>query len=134
MNLTTGGYSRFSMTPEVKAKMSLAQMGNTKTLGRKQTKEEIAKRVSKLKDKKRTAAQKDKISIGRTGIRPKAEVLKRLSISRQYINSKKVIDQKTGTVFNRVQDASKFYGIKKSTLTAMLNGQNKNKTDLVYVL
>lgn len=47
-------------------------------------------------------------------------------------NSKKVIDLKTKEVFRTINDACLKYNIKKSTLSAMLNGICKNKTNLVF--
>ena len=48
-------------------------------------------------------------------------------------NSKKVICKKTGVVFNKIQDAADYLGLKRTTLNAQLNGQNKNQTTLKYL-
>jgi len=45
---------------------------------------------------------------------------------------RKVIDTATGTVYNSVKDASETIGMKRKTLSAMLSGQNPNKTTLKY--
>lgn len=44
----------------------------------------------------------------------------------------KVIDTKTNIIYDTVQDAAKSIGLKRTTLIAMLKGQNKNKTNMVY--
>ena len=46
--------------------------------------------------------------------------------------SKKIIDTSTGKIFACIREASDFYGIKYSTLKSMINGTNKNKTNLIY--
>lgn len=48
-------------------------------------------------------------------------------------NSKKVICEQTGVVFNKIQDAADYLGIKRTTLNAKLSGQNKNNTTLKYL-
>lgn len=44
--------------------------------------------------------------------------------------SKKVIDNKTGQVFESIAAAAKHIGMKSPTLRAMLGGFNRNKTDM----
>lgn len=48
--------------------------------------------------------------------------------------SKKIINEETGEIFNSVTDACASTNIKRTTLNAMLSGQNKNKTKLKYIL
>lgn len=48
------------------------------------------------------------------------------------INSKKILNTKTNQTFNSIREASDFYNIKYNILSKNLNGQNINKTDLVY--
>jgi hypothetical protein len=43
-----------------------------------------------------------------------------------------ILDKENGIFYNTVLEASIVYSIKLSTLTAMLNGRNKNKTNLIY--
>lgn len=47
-------------------------------------------------------------------------------------NSKILISLNTGIFYNSIIEASFIYGIKRTTLNAMLSGQLKNKTDLIY--
>ena len=49
-------------------------------------------------------------------------------------SKKQVINIKTNIIYNGVKEASEKENIKRSTLTAQLNGQNPNKTDLRYIL
>ena len=47
--------------------------------------------------------------------------------------SKKVINTETNQIFNSIKEASVFYSINYNILSKNLNGQNINKTNLVYV-
>jgi len=46
--------------------------------------------------------------------------------------SKIIFNHINGIYYNSIKEASKIYNIKRTTLTAMLVGQNKNKTNLIY--
>jgi group I intron endonuclease len=47
-------------------------------------------------------------------------------------NSKIIFDTANGIFYNSIKEASKLYNIKRTTLSAMLCNQNKNKTNLIY--
>lgn len=49
------------------------------------------------------------------------------------VNCRKVICTRTNRIFNKTQDAADYLGIKRTTLNAKLNGQNKNNTTLKYL-
>lgn len=49
------------------------------------------------------------------------------------IKSRKIINVKTNQTFNTIKEASDFYNIKYNILSKNLNGQNINKTDLIYL-
>lgn len=49
------------------------------------------------------------------------------------INSRKIINTKTNQTFDSIKEASDFYMIKYNVLSKNLNGQNINKTDLIYI-
>ncbi len=51
----------------------------------------------------------------------------------KHPNSKIVLDTQTGIFFNCLKEASEAYDIKYSTLKAMMQGVNRNRTNLVYV-
>ncbi|MFC7347292.1 NUMOD4 domain-containing protein [Chryseobacterium zhengzhouense] len=55
------------------------------------------------------------------------------SISKSTHNSKKVIDIKTGVVYDSISKAAKQIGIDRGTLSDYLNDKAKNKTDLKYL-
>lgn len=61
------------------------------------------------------------------------KVKKELSNKRSKNSSKKVIDVKTGYVFNTVTDAAKHIGITALHLSSMLTGRNKNKTSFIFL-
>lgn len=46
--------------------------------------------------------------------------------------AKTVLNTVYGIYYDTLTEAAKFYGIKKTTLAAMLNGKNKNRTNLIY--
>lgn len=50
-----------------------------------------------------------------------------------YHCSKKVKNIKTGKIYNSAKEASNMLNFKYSTLCAILNGQNKNNTNLIYI-
>ena len=114
--------------------MSIAQLGNKKTLGRKQSLSEISKRVAKTKGKKRTAEQNKRSSISHIGYITPEETKIKLRIALKGVNSKKVINTLNGEIFENTKIASQKTGIILSTLRAQLNGQNKNKTTYKYFI
>jgi len=133
LNLTSWWQDYFLHNQETKIKMSVSQLWNKKTLWRKQTVDEIEKRVQKLKWKKRTEESKRKMSEARKWIVLSEETKRKMSISFQYKNSKKIICLDTLKIFGRCKDAAEYLWIKKTTLCSMLNWQNKNKTNLIYL-
>lgn len=133
LNLTTGGQICFYHNAETKLKMSQAQMGNKKRVGKKQTAEEIEKRVRKLKGQKRTKECKEKMSKARMGMKMSDETKRKFSIAKTGFRSKKIINTSTSEVFANSVLAAQSLSMKKTTLVAMLNGQNKNSTNLKYL-
>lgn len=133
LNATTGGRDYFFHSIETRKIMSEKQKGNSKTLGRKQSKKEIEKRVRKLKGKKRSLEQRKRISDSLKGKVLSDETIRNITKGNKNKNSKKVINKSTGESYLSCTDAANKLKINKSTLTAMLNGQNKNKTNLEYV-
>lgn len=133
LNLTSGGRDYFYHCESVKKKMSIAQLGNTKRRGKKQPQEEVAKRVKQLIGKKRSVQQKTNISKSLIGRKLSQQHRDNMSKSFQYKNAKKIINIETLEIYNRCQDAASSIGMKRTTLIAMLNGQNKNKSPFKYV-
>lgn len=68
-----------------------------------------------------------------TGLKTVGDKHKNICAELGRNKAKKVICVLTNRVFNRVQDASEYIGVKKGTLTSMLNGRLKNKTNLKYM-
>jgi len=48
-------------------------------------------------------------------------------------NAQLTLDMKTGVFYYSIKEASKFIGVKHTTLLAQLKGVNKNKTSLIIV-
>ena len=72
-----------------------------------------------------------------TGCKHTSEARKKMSLSAKKRNkacrARKVINLSTGCVFNTVKDAAKSVDLKTRTLSAMLTGQNPNKTNFKYL-
>lgn len=66
---------------------------------------------------------KDKIRISNTGN----------MVGSKHPRSKLVLDTQTGIFFDCLREASEAHSIKYTTLKAMMQGVNRNKTDLIYV-
>jgi len=58
--------------------------------------------------------------------------IKRSLTEKGKINTKKVIDESTGVIYNSIGYAADAVGLKRTTLNAMLLGVNKNTTTLKY--
>ena len=63
------------------------------------------------------------------------EVKRRMSLAKigKVKNSIKVISKNTLHVFNSIREASKSYGMNKTTLAFMLHGVSPNSTDLIFL-
>ena len=48
-------------------------------------------------------------------------------------NAKKVIDTKTGVIYNSIIEASKHLGVSRESISGYLTGRVKNKTNLTYL-
>lgn len=71
---------------------------------------------------------------GGTGCIPSLETRKKMSYARigKPTTNKKVIDIVKGVIYESITEASIILNIKRTTLNAKLNGQNKNNTNLKY--
>lgn len=119
VNMTNGGDGVIGAicTEEAREKMREARLG-------KKTSEETKKKMSesRLGNKralghKHTEEAKKKISLKRTGSKHPAAV--------------KIQDTNTLMIFGTMKEAAEFVGINYKTLSAMLNGYCRNKTNLI---
>jgi group I intron endonuclease len=123
---------------ETKKKMSLKGKGRVvseetkermRAWKRKPVSEEVKKRISeKLKGKPMLEKTREALRIALTG-RPCSQKTKENAAK---ANSKIILDVCTGVYYNSIKEAAFYNNIKNTTLTAMLIGQNKNKTNLIY--
>lgn len=70
------------------------------------------------------------------GLKCREETKLKLSIAnknQEAVNKKIILDVNTGVFYMSIKEASILNNIKRTTLNAMLSGQNKNKTSLIYV-
>lgn len=107
-NLTNGGEGRsgYKLTPEQAKKHKMSLKG----------------RVSPMKNKIPTQKHKDKISKS-----SKNKIINYLT------NPTKIIDCKTGQIFNSIKEAAICYNINYNTLLGYLQGRHTNKTNLKYL-
>lgn len=81
-------------------------------LGRKQPKEVIELRINKLRGKKRQMHVVEAV---------------------RKAHSRVVLDVNSGVFYDSIKEAAASKGYNRRTLNAMLSGQNKNKTTLIYI-
>lgn len=105
VNMTDGGEGVLGITvsDETKSLMSKAKKG----------------KPSNFKGSVMTEDHKRKISESKKGCNPTVV--------------QGVLDTQTGVFYNSIKEASFYYDIKRTTLNAMLKGQNKNKTNLIII-
>ncbi len=98
---------------ETKKKMSLKSKGNKVWLGRKHSEETKRRMSDKSIGRRHTEESKSKLRI-----KSKCKI---------------VLDASNGIFYESIGDAAKSIGMKRSTLSAKLNGGNNNKTNLIIV-
>jgi group I intron endonuclease len=96
----------YVVPPETRKRMSLSHIG----------------KPSGNKGHKMTNEQKHRISISRKG----------KMCGKDHPNSRKVMHKETGTVYDSIIEASEKLGMNRTTLSAQLNGQNKNTSGVDY--
>ena len=77
---------------------------------------------------------KRKISQARKGnITHSTETKRKIGIKSKGRNCKKIIDVKTGIIYNSIEEASNSIGVKRTYLSDRLTGRVKNETGLNYL-
>jgi group I intron endonuclease len=98
----------------------------------KETRDKISKAHKGKKKKPFTKKHIENLSKSHKGKIFSKETKLKMSKSSLKCNSKILISLNTGIFYNSITEASFIYEIKRTTLNAMLKGQLKNKTDLIY--
>lgn len=75
---------------------------------------------------------KEKIRVFQTGRKHSLEHRQKVSLNNAKNKAKIVLDLQSGVFYESAKEVSDLYNIKHSTLRAMLNGTNKNKTNYTY--
>lgn len=128
---SSGGKSG-KLSDETKSKISESHKGKT---FRKETLEKM--RLAKI-GKKMPEDQRKRM-VGRKLPPEQIEVMRSRMIGNQYtkgikpVNSKKVIDESTGIIYESATDAAKAIGLKRTTLTARLARGSKKNTNMRYL-
>ena len=84
--------------------------------------------------RKASEKTKQKMSNSKKGIAKSKEHKDNISKAMKNINSKKVIDTKTGFVYNSMHEAAEANGLKRHNLSSYLTGRTKNITTLKYYI
>jgi group I intron endonuclease len=117
---------------EVKRKISMAHKG------KKATEETRAKMRARVVSNE-TMERLRNAQLGKKLSESTKEKMRQRMLGNAYtkgvrpINVKQVVCTKTGEIYASAVDAAKAVGFKRTTLTAMLSGQNGNKTTLKYL-
>lgn len=69
---------------------------------------------------------------GKKGLRQSKKQRQKTSELMKGVNSKKIINTKSGIIYNSIQEAAEQNNIKRATLSNYLTGRTKNKTNLKY--
>ena len=141
-NLTDGGEGTCNVTPEVRKKISERRKGvSTLPIGYKRSDEfklkvSLAKKgiTSTFKGKKHTEEAKAIIKEKRAKQIFSVDSLKKRSESMKGEKNpfaRKILDTENNIIYDTMKLASESIGLKYTTLSAMLNGHCKNKTNFV---
>ena len=139
-NLTDGGDGTLGVfySNERKKELSNRMKNNPKTWEHLLSPESKLKSTKSLKGRKApnkgipmSKDQKQKLSLSKKG------KCKAWNKGMKNVNGKGmakiVLDTQTGIFYESCKEAALAYDIKHSTLKSMLNGSNKNKTNLIYI-
>jgi group I intron endonuclease len=141
-NLTDGGEGTINVSEEVKKKISERRKGvRNIPIGHKRSAEFCKKVSDSKKGKVSTFKGKTHTEEAKALIRQKRalQVINKESRLKQAKAisgannpaAKKILDLQNNVVYNTMKEASQSIGIKYTTLSAMLNGYSRNKTNLI---
>jgi hypothetical protein len=130
-NMTDGGEG-CTNTIFTKERIEKIRVSNT---GKKHKEETL----QKFRDRRQTEKTKEKIRQFKLGTKMSEETKLKMSRSSPRKNNpalikirKKVLDKKTGKIFESVREAAKFIGVTHSHMSGMLLNRYTNKTNLIY--
>lgn len=139
-NLTDGGDGTIGIiySEERKKELSNKMKNNPKSWEHLLTPKSKLKSTLSLKGRRApnkgipmSEEQKQKLSLSKKGnCKPWNKGMKNVNGKGM---AKVVLDTNTGIFYESCKEASLIYNIKHSTLKSMLNGSNKNKTNLIYI-
>lgn len=93
--------------------------------------ENLRNRSKAQKGRKMSDETKKNMSLSQTGRKHSEETKKKMSLNNN--NTKIILDINSGVFYFGTKEASLYNCINKHTLKNMLNGNKKNKTNLIYV-
>lgn len=162
VNHTDGGDGSYNVviSEETRLKISIANTGSKRSnetkkkmseaaKGRVFTAETRLKMSNSAKNKTMTEEHKNKLWFSRFGaengmykrthseetkekIRQKA-IGRKMPYNQRIAMCKKIVDTKTGIIYNSIDDVLKLYLFSKRSIRNQLNGSQKNKTTLKYL-
>lgn len=79
-----------------------------------------------------TDEQKKKVSIANIGKKASEETKKKMSLVKHNYTSRILLDTQAGVYYETVGEAAKYNNLHRTTLSMMLTGKNRNRTNLIY--
>jgi hypothetical protein len=142
VNLTDGGDGMCNLNPKTIEKMKASMKGRVAwNKGKKQSKEQklshslaMMGRVSPRKGVKLSDETKEKIRVANVGKKMSKETKLKISKKTKGSNNPsaiKIYDTVNNVTYDTMKEAAKHIGLKYTTLSSMLNGHCKNKTNLI---
>lgn len=132
VNMTDGGEGIVNQVFSKKHKTKLSKARTGKKLS-----EELKQKISESRKGYKTSDEtKLKMSEAQTGRFVSEETRQKMSEARgghKHPRAKKVINTKTGVIYNTIKEAAEKEGLNRTTLTRYLNGRLKNKTTLKFI-
>ena len=122
--MPTGVYQR---TEETRKKMSIAYQNRTEEHKKKMSEARKGKKHSEEARRKMSESQRKRKR------KPLSEETKRkIGLKSKGRNCKKIINTKTGFIYNSIEQAAKSISVKRTYLSDRLTGRVKNETDFDY--
>jgi group I intron endonuclease len=142
--LVQSTYSSGELSQETKNKISLANTGRVhsekvrqsmgfKNIGKVASEETRKKMSNSRKGRKISEEWRNNISKGNVNKPKSQEAIKKMRIAKlgipNYKLQKKVIDTKSGIIYNSIKEVSEIFSIKYQTLGSWLRNEVKNKSN-----
>ena len=126
VNLNNGGKGNLQVSDLTKKKMSKSAIGRTAWNKGLPMSEEQKAKLSKIREG---------VTSPRKGVKLTEETrekIRKANLGGKSSSAKSVYNTKTNETFETIKQAAKYMNVNYSTLSSMLNGSRKNKTNLKF--